>query len=152
MKQGLNTILFSLIRFIFFGMFLFVFNVNSLNSATSYQLQSVFDSGGGSTAIEGVNVVYQSVSPVFSSVTVKNDIQLVNGNHFTSVATNVDGFLQDFERENVTINATVQGLTNLMVEFEAWSESYIYQFSNPIDDDFLDNGWEIVWDSLEKFT
>ena len=150
MKQGLNTNLFSLIRIIFLWIFLFVLNVSSLNSAASYQLQSVFDSGGGSTVIGDVNVVYQSVSPVFSSVTVKDDIQLINGNHFTSIATNIDGFLEDFEREDVTINATVQGLTNLMVEFEAWSESYIYQFSNSIDNDFLDNGWEIVWDSLEN--
>tara|TARA_A100001015_G_scaffold218726_1_gene245901 strand:- start:276 stop:6254 length:5979 start_codon:yes stop_codon:yes gene_type:complete len=132
--------------------FILIFNAHFIFANTGYQLQSVIDSGGGPSEIQGKNAVYQSVGPVFHSVTVKNDLQVVNGNHFSSVITQVDGFLEDFEREDVTINATVLGLTNLEVEFEARSLSNVYQFSNRIDNDFLDSGWMIVWDSLENLT
>lgn len=121
-------------------------------SVTSYQLQSIFDSGGGAASTVTSNLIFQSVSPIFSSVLSKDSLQLINGVHFDSTVGAIEGFDPFYERADVTLNAQTFGLMSSKIEFELIVDGTIYSFISDTDHQFDDTGWTAIWDSLEHLS
>ena len=118
-------------------------------SSNAYRLDVAdFDSGGLKSQSFNRVMVSQTLSPLVTGQTAKNNRKLVQGKHVSSYVLSLSG-PKPYDRLGVTLNVSQTGLMTSKLEFKANNGSADLLFSDAYDTAILD-GWGMVWPSTES--